>query len=147
MRHHPQVKAALDKWWSTAMASIKAEGRSDLWLCRDDYIVISMRMCAHAAPLPPSSGTLDAMFLSHRYKALIAEYSEHEALAEAEADWDKDSQGSGRLGERLTTQNLLSGPDGHGRLCICIALHLLSETCRRPANLLFFCHQNHMSPS
>lgn len=46
MRHHPQVITALEAWWDTAMAGIRAEGRTDRWLCRDDYVSMSMSMCA-----------------------------------------------------------------------------------------------------
>ena len=80
LRHHPEVKQALEKWWETAMSTVEADGRAKEEVMRkEDYITVSKCM----------------------YKALIETYDEAEALAEAEEDWEKDSQGTGALGKKL----------------------------------------------
>ena len=80
LRHHPAVEQALETWWTTAMSTIEADGRAkEEFLRKDDYIMVSKCM----------------------YKALIETYDEDEAIAEAEDDWEKDSQGTGALGKKL----------------------------------------------
>ncbi|KAL3923154.1 MAG: hypothetical protein SGPRY_004310 [Prymnesium sp.] len=78
LRQDPKVKAVLEKWWAAALRSrVSPEAPHDEFLRKEDYLNISRCM----------------------YKALIQACDEAHALAEAEYDWENDSQGEGVLGK------------------------------------------------